>query len=510
MSAAAVTNTTAATATTASAPSIIDAAVLSTIDNLQKTDYSSEENQKTIKSLLDKLPSLESCGGDANAKVQVLVAKSRLKLLLVGSSSSSSGSSASADELLKQHLKDAESDISKALKLRSQDTSAWLVMSEIQWRRKSYREARDAAESALRSAPSNVQALCQASRLSRIVSSHEKAAEKKPALIANSIQRAKQALAVDPSSSEAWLCLGLTLYHEAGSTAMTFAGLRKALSAVAQACRCDPKNADAFLNRGLIEHSLTQFADALVSFETASKLDASLKAQCDPFFKRSQTMLMMLQQRLRIPVADRPKMLGEEFKAALKSAHAASLSPPAGAILTGLSSAFAPVIEVAKKAPASSSNATQVKASADASKAAAPNVDNDDDAKKPKACVVGVLRMISSSNEVPLVYECVDQGKNLCCLAVCNVSPAAIDLRYANKRPSVTFTIPPAEVALLQQTPQVPPEQFTTEIQKTLARIDGGLHPLHVIFCDVNSILINAKPVAPEHVVAATIAAEAL
>ena len=130
-------------------------------------------------------------GLDAATKARLLIARARAHLLLPA------------------YSKEAEADLSKALKLRPSDALAWVTMSESLWKRDAIKEARDVLVSALAQDSKCVPALCQLSRILRAYAGKVATEnEERLALMEESVARAKEAIALDMNSGEAWAALG--------------------------------------------------------------------------------------------------------------------------------------------------------------------------------------------------------------------------------------------------------------------------------------------------------------
>jgi tetratricopeptide (TPR) repeat protein len=225
------------------------------IDDLARRVYSDAVKAET-EAVLAALPSPDQAGLDAARKARVLTLRARARLILPA------------------YSKEAEADLSKALKLRPGDTAAWVAMSECLWKRDALKEARDALDSALSVDPKCVPALAQLSRILRAFCSRKEIpSEERVQLMELSVAKAKEAVAIDMTSGEAWAALGIALMQQTVALGMDLGLLRKALQALTQAGRRNEQDPDIAYNRGVVRKCLGEYGAACSDFAKAYELD---------------------------------------------------------------------------------------------------------------------------------------------------------------------------------------------------------------------------------------------
>ena len=238
----------------------IDADVIAawetTVDGLWGRVLSEEDMAKADKIVAEAAEGDPLQGLDAKSKVRLLIVRARARLLKPS------------------YSKEAENDLSKALKLRSTNTLAWVAMSECLWKRDAIKEARDALVTALTHDPKCIPALCQQSRILRVYAGKEASSnEERLQLMEESVAKAKEAIALDMNDGEAWAALGMALIQLTVSSAMDLTLMRKANQALVQAVRRRDFDPDILYNRGVVRRCLGDFSGASEDFQAAYRLD---------------------------------------------------------------------------------------------------------------------------------------------------------------------------------------------------------------------------------------------
>jgi tetratricopeptide (TPR) repeat protein len=404
-------------------------AIKQRLDVLSRKVYSEEIKQEAL-SIIQSLAGVESSEANAAKKAASLVLRARARLLLPA------------------YDKDAEADLAKALKLRAADTEAWIAMSECLWKREALKEARDALESALASDPEHVGALCQLSRIVRAqcgkLSGSANAAEEQTALLNTAVEKARAALRVDPTSAEAWACLGVALMQQTVAMGMDLSILRKASQALTQAGKGAEPHPDIVYNRGVARKCLGEYGAALADFKLAYELDPKGLAGAKREVQQVTTMLNGFAGVVNTYRGDQVR--SRDLKAK---------------VLNKL-----PLADAATKREFQPLRAVLARGS-----------------QGPVWSCVRVIELISSPNEQPLCYMAVDRDATFCAVLVYRTSPKAL------KGGDVLF-IPFPPAAISSQAHTLP----ETEIEgKTIAA--ASIEVVSVIV-EPTVVFVNGAPIA--------------
>ena len=349
--------------------------------------------RKEIDALIAELPSVEQQQGlDAKRKASLLVLHARAKLLLPA------------------YSKDAETELSKALKLRPTDVEAWVAMSECLWKREALVEARDALNSALGIEPQHIGALCQLSRILRACCNRPDVSnDDRAAMMAEAVAKAKAAVEVDMASGEAWAALGVALIQQTVATGMDLAILSKAHQALVQACRRNESDPDVHYNRGVVRKCLGEFGGAAEDFAKAFELDPVGL----PMAKRDKEVINALLQGFAGILASFASETAPEKLQTFKKTVLNKLP-----VLGDGGREFLPLRVLLKNPTASRPDAP------------------------PRWLAVRALELVSGPTEQPLCYLAADRDATFCALLVYRTTAEAI-----KPGSTVMVALPPGGVA---------------------------------------------------------------
>lgn len=384
---------------------------------------------------------------------------------------------------------EAESDLIKSLKMKNDQESAWLALAEAQWRRGAFKEAMEAAESAVRCAPQSAAGMALLSRMARSWSTAADVDEgKRKELRELSVSKAREAVAKNTGSAAAWQALALALFSYCTGTGTRVADLKRALAAATQATRLD-KDAVVMLNRGIMEHSLLLFADAMLSFNIVlAREDPMLKTQANTLLSRTAGMAKALHQRNQLG----PEQLRDSVpkKTLVAAVTRGSMQRPNDTILAK----WAEVVELQKTLQQQQQQQLPAGVS------------------RPLLLLV-VLRLISGPSDSPLVYETVTADGIVVALAVSNLLAGAIPVATLDAEgripaafplASVGVICPPAELVVTSQTlsdtavAAAMKDDHKSGAEK-IATITKSLAPLHSVFVsDPSALIIDGSAPDPK------------
>jgi tetratricopeptide (TPR) repeat protein len=377
------------------------------IDDLARRVFSEAVKTET-EAVLAALPSPDQAGLDAARKARVLTLRARARLILPA------------------YSKEAEADLSKALKLRPGDTAAWVAMSECLWKRDALKEARDALDSALSVDPKCVPALAQLSRILRAFCSRKEIpSEERVQLMELSVAKAKEAVAIDMTSGEAWAALGIALMQQTVALGMDLGLLRKALQALTQAGRRNEQDPDIAYNRGVVRKCLGEYGAACNDFAKAYELDP---AGLSTALKEKQSVAALL-------AGFQGVMAAFTTTTTAPSAAPASTDAAPGATTTAAAAAGSSTEtkqqrdfkkNVLSKLPlvdAANPNREFVPLRAILAKSAGAAAS---DTQHATWAALRVIELVSSPSDQPLCYMAVDREGTFCALLVYRVLPAAM------------------------------------------------------------------------------------
>jgi tetratricopeptide (TPR) repeat protein len=354
-----------------------------------------------VEDILSKAPNPDTCTS-ADQKIRAHLLRARAKLLMPVFS------------------KEAELEINKALKLNQKAPDTWVTLSEAYWRRNALREARDALDSALRIEPKHQGALVQYSRILRSMCSQpETPNEQKIALLKESEGKAKEAVAVNPNDGDSWSALAVALLQQAVGNGMELPLMKKALSALNQACGKVPTNPDVYFNRAVVHAVLGHFGAAVADYLKAYELDPKgLKGA---------------------------KLAAEQHASLLLKAHSKFATGYGGLTERDFKKNIAP------KLPTSGKDGAQVFISL---MDVLDKQFTTPQGKEPevKWVAVKVMDLMSNQNEQPLTYLVIDKEGTSCLLLAYRVTSAAMKIGD-----TVMVPFPPSSAANLgHQLPDIP------------------------------------------------------
>ncbi|KAK6921653.1 Tetratricopeptide repeat protein 5, OB fold domain [Dillenia turbinata] len=177
------------------------------------------------------------------------------------------------------YRKEAEDHLSKAVKLNPSLADAWLCLGNCIWKKGDLSSAKNCLTLALNKGP-NKKILCQLSMLERKMA-QGKGAENQAEIIEESIQHAKEAIALDVKDGNSWYNLGnacLTSFFVTG--AWDHNKLLQSLKAYQNAEKDERmcSNPDLYFNCATANKYLENYERALSGFEAAALKDPGLNA----------------------------------------------------------------------------------------------------------------------------------------------------------------------------------------------------------------------------------------
>ncbi|KAL5070435.1 hypothetical protein RYX36_021322 [Vicia faba] len=176
-----------------------------------------------------------------------------------------------------EYKKEAEDHLSKAVKLNPSYADAWLCLGNCIWKKGDLSAAKNCLNLALNKGPDK-KILCQLSMLKRKMS---QGADNQAELVDESIQHAKEAIALDVKDGESWYNLGnayLTSFFVTGGLDHT--RLSHSLKAYQNAEKDEgiKSNPDFYFNSATANKYLENYERALSGFEAAALKDPGLNA----------------------------------------------------------------------------------------------------------------------------------------------------------------------------------------------------------------------------------------
>lgn len=180
-------------------------------------------------------------------------------------------------DVFPEYKKEAEDHLSKAVKLNPSLADAWLCLGNCIWKKGDLSAAKNCLNLALNKGP-NKKILCQLSMLKRSMS---QSADNQAELVDESIQHAKEAIALDVKDGNSWYNLGnayLTSFFVTGGWDHT--RLSHSLKAYQNAEKDEriKSNPDFYFNSAIANKYLENYDRALSGFEAAASKDPGLNA----------------------------------------------------------------------------------------------------------------------------------------------------------------------------------------------------------------------------------------
>uniref|UniRef100_A0A7N0TFW3 Tetratricopeptide repeat protein 5 OB fold domain-containing protein n=1 Tax=Kalanchoe fedtschenkoi TaxID=63787 RepID=A0A7N0TFW3_KALFE len=180
-------------------------------------------------------------------------------------------------DVFPEYNKEAEDHLSKAVKLNPSLGDAWLCLGNCIWKKGDLTSAKNCFTLALSKGP-NKNILCQLSMLERKMA---QGSENQAEIVEESVQHAKEAIALDVKDGNSWYNLGnayLTCFFATG--AWDHNKLLQSLKAYQNAekdkrMECNP---DLYYNCAIVNRYLENYERALTGFEAASLKDPGLNA----------------------------------------------------------------------------------------------------------------------------------------------------------------------------------------------------------------------------------------
>lgn len=180
-------------------------------------------------------------------------------------------------DVFPDYRKEAEDHLSKAVKLNPSLFDAWCCLGNCIWKKGDLISAKNCFTLALSKGPDK-RILCQLSMLERVLAQGK---ENEAKIVEESIQHAKEAVALDVKEGNSWYCLGnacLTSFFVTGS--WDYDKLMQSLKAYQNAEKDErmKSNPDLYFNSATVNKYLENYERALSGFEAAALKDPGLNA----------------------------------------------------------------------------------------------------------------------------------------------------------------------------------------------------------------------------------------
>ncbi|KAG8341461.1 hypothetical protein TRVL_07709 [Trypanosoma vivax] len=352
-------------------------------------------------------------------KVRLLTLRSRARLLLPVFSA------------------EAERDCSAALKLCGDRADLWVLLSECLLRRNASREACSALDNALQADERNVKALCQYSQVLRSMSSDASLtpAERKQ-YIADSVIRAKTAVAACPTNADGWHSYGISLLSEALASGTNISGACKSLQAFQRAASLVPSDPDIRCNKSTVEGLLGNFGNAAVDLIAALEADSVRLKGTEKQLELFVTTLRHVQSRMECL----KQSGGKPLRTLMAKLSKRTVGTTVKDVLEG-------------KAPT------------------------------PCTVVLGVLDVLGESSMEPLVTLAMDRNKEFVLLLFYGLRRGALKINNS----IVTISAPPSVVTQVEHHVPAVPLLDTKELSMSCIQV----------YADTNSTLVNDAPISP-------------
>uniref|UniRef100_A0A2P2JRC7 Tetratricopeptide repeat protein 5-like n=1 Tax=Rhizophora mucronata TaxID=61149 RepID=A0A2P2JRC7_RHIMU len=180
-------------------------------------------------------------------------------------------------DVVPEYRKEAEDHLSKAVKLNPLIVDAWLCLGNCIWKKGDLPSVRNTILRSLSKGP-NKRILCLLSMLERRMA---QGAENQEEIVSESIQHAKDAIALDIKDGNSWYNLGNALLTSSFvSGAWDHSKLHQSLKAYQHAEKDErmKSNPDLYFNCATVNKYLENYERALSGFEAAAIKDPSLNA----------------------------------------------------------------------------------------------------------------------------------------------------------------------------------------------------------------------------------------
>ena len=170
--------------------------------------------------------------------------------------------------------KKAEDCLSKSLKLNPQLLDAWVCLGEVFYQKRDFVQSKRSFESGLENCGPNKEILRKLSMVIRLCDE-----EAKENAVKESLQLAKQAVALDLTDGYSWYVLGNAHLTNFFTSTRTVEELEFALKAYNQSeSNTEAKNPDLHFNRATAFKFIERYAEAVQEFMRANEIDRALNA----------------------------------------------------------------------------------------------------------------------------------------------------------------------------------------------------------------------------------------
>lgn len=189
-------------------------------------------------------------------------------------------------DYIPEYTKQAEENLSKAIKLMPGKAEAWEALGHVYWKKRDLEQAKKTFEGSLEQDENNKVAMRNLSMVYRMLEKSSTNptepidAEEKKANFAKSIDLAKGAIRLDMGDSQSWYVLGnahLTNFFANNESTKELEQSLKAYQ-LAEKNLKEP-NPDLFFNRGTVLEYLERYSESAADFMKAHAIDPNLGAE---------------------------------------------------------------------------------------------------------------------------------------------------------------------------------------------------------------------------------------
>lgn len=189
-------------------------------------------------------------------------------------------------DYIPEYTKQAEENLSKAIKLMPSKAEAWEALGHVYWKKRDLEQAKKTFEGSLEQDENNKVAMRNLSMVYRMLEKSSTNptepidAEEKKANFAKSIELAKAAIKLDMGDSQSWYVLGnahLTNFFANNESTKELEQSLKAYQ-LAEKNLKEP-NPDLYFNRGTVLEYLERYSESAADFMKAHAIDPNLGAE---------------------------------------------------------------------------------------------------------------------------------------------------------------------------------------------------------------------------------------
>ena len=186
-------------------------------------------------------------------------------------------------DFLPEYTKQAEENLSKAIKLMPTRKEAWDALGHVYWKKHDLEQSRKCFEGSLEQDENNISALRNLSKVLRQITTQQNGepidVDERKKNFKESIKLASKAVGLDMKDSQSWYALGNAHLTNFFTNNESTQELEFAIKAYAQTeMNMKEPNPDLFYNRGTLFEYLERYNEALQDFSRAHQIDPQLAA----------------------------------------------------------------------------------------------------------------------------------------------------------------------------------------------------------------------------------------